>query len=127
MRFLVVDDELVALAKMSTILKEFGECDKAVSGKEAMELFISAIEDKKVYDLITIDLEMPEMSGFELLELMNEKEKKMKVARTKKFIVTAEGTMNNVKKAVAEQCDSFIIKPVKKDTLIDKLIDHEII
>lgn len=121
MKILAVDDEFVALTKIQTMLSEYGYCDPAKDGQEALLLFEKAYLAGEKYDLITIDIEMPRIDGMELLKRISEYEDTMFIPKAKKIIVTAEGSPSNVLKAMENQCDAFLIKPVKKDRLEAKL------
>jgi DNA-binding response OmpR family regulator len=67
MRILLIDDEPIALTKLELMLTNVGVCDTAASGIAATECFIKAIGDNRPYDLITIDIELPDITGLDLL------------------------------------------------------------
>lgn len=127
MRTLVVDDEFVALTKLTTLLSEYGKCDAATNGAQAFELFNKAVTHFQQYDLITIDIEIPEINGLELLKKICSVEKAMKVIPSKKIIISAEGTSDNIFRASQNQCDAFLVKPITKDVIKAKLIEFELI
>src|SRR5690606_35974497 len=63
-KVLVVEDIALNQLLMRTLLDDFGfECDIAVNGKVAIEKLQS-----KAYDIVLMDLQMPEMNGFEATE-----------------------------------------------------------
>ena len=65
-RVLIADDEALAREQISDLLKRFDDCelvDVCADGREAL----SAIEQHRP-DLVFLDIEMPELSGFEVLE-----------------------------------------------------------
>lgn len=63
-KILLVDDRLENLISLSAVLKKAGyDCDKALSGKEALKMLLN-----NKYGLIILDVQMPEMSGFEVAE-----------------------------------------------------------
>lgn len=65
-KILLVDDRLENLISLSAVLKKAGySSDRAVSGKEALKLLL-----KNKYGLIILDVQMPEMSGFEVAEFI---------------------------------------------------------
>lgn len=120
MRILAVDDEYAALTKMVALMSEYGQCDAATNGKQALELFRKALLRGHPYDLITIDIEMPEINGIQLLHELNERE--MTTAkRAIKMVVSVASTTRNILQAAANQCDAFIVKPVKRAVLIEKM------
>ena len=66
---LVVDDELVSRKKMQAILRNIGDCQAVNSGKEALALFRDALASGNNYDLICLDIDMPEMDGITVLQM----------------------------------------------------------
>lgn len=127
MRILAVDDEFVALAKMKTMLSEIGDCDTAKNGKQALKMHAEAISNGAPYNLLTIDIDMPGMTGFELLEHLKGQEERLKINPANKFMITAGGTFENVFKASDYNISAFIVKPVKREVLYQKLFDKDII
>ena len=124
MRILVIEDEFAALKKMEIMLSAYGECDAATNGLQARELYTQAIQEGRPYDLITIDIELPDTSGLDLLKYFTVIEQKNRNAVSKKFMVTAHSNADNVLGA-GKLCDGFLTKPVKKEVLekrINKLL-----
>ncbi len=63
---LIVDDKAENLISLKVFLEQNGfEVDEASSGKEALKKIL-----KKVYSLIILDVQMPEMDGFEVAEII---------------------------------------------------------
>lgn len=123
MRILVVDDEFVALTKMTTLLKPYGECDAATCARQAMEMFTKALGRVHPYDLVAIDIQMPDGNGLSLLRAMCEQESRNGGRRAKKIVVSGVASADNVARAAASRCDAFLVKPVKKEALVNKLIE----
>lgn len=127
MKCLAVDDEFVALTKMSTLLSDYGTCDTATNGEEALRMFHKAFLEGDPYQLMTIDIDMPGMNGIQLLKKITIDENLLFIPRSNKLIVTAEGSPGNVLQAIENKCDSFLVKPVKKDTLQMRLKELNIL
>lgn len=121
MKILVVDDEYVALTKMTTLLSPYGECDAATHARQAFELFKNASESGEPYGLITIDIHLPDIDGIELLKMIRQSERHFGGAIAKKIIISVEGSAHNVTLAARNECDAFLVKPVTRATLADKL------
>lgn len=68
-KLLLVDDDPSVIQAASRLLAEFGRCQFARSAADALRLLRS-----EPVDLVLLDAEMPEMSGFELLALMQRSE-----------------------------------------------------
>jgi two-component system chemotaxis response regulator CheY len=122
MRILLIDDEPIALTKLELMLGSIGDCDTAASGIQATECFVNAIGDNRPYDLVTIDIELPDVPGLELLNRFCSLEQKNGIAASKKIMVTAHSKADYVIKA-RDKCDAFIVKPLRKKTLLAKIDD----
>ena len=120
MRILLIDDEPIALTKLELMLTSVGTCDSASSGIAATELFVKAIGDDQPYDLVTIDIELPDITGLDLLDRFCLLEQKNGIARARKIMVTAHSNVDYVVKARGK-CDAFVVKPVRKRTLLEKI------
>ncbi len=120
MRILVIDDEFAALKKLEVLLSDYGECDAATHAGQAKELFLQAIKEGQPYDLITIDIGLPDASGLELLKFFSSLESKNPKLGSKKFMVTGSADADDVLDA-SKYCDGYITKPIKRDVLAQKL------
>jgi len=123
MKILIVDDEPASLKKMTMLLIPYGKCETADTGEKAKAFFFKSFEENERFGLVVIDIGLPDINGLELLRLICNKETETMETPSKKIVMTAQSSMDNVKKAVG-MCDAFFVKPVKKDMLINKL--HEI-
>ncbi len=125
MKILVVDDELVSRKKMQSIMEGLGECLAVDKGTDAIESFMQAWESWVPFDLITLDIEMPDMDGTKVLLQIRQIEEERKIPkekRTKIFMVTARSEKDTILECVQAGCDDFIIKPFDKETITKKLI-----
>lgn len=121
LRILVIDDEFAALTKMKLMLAPYGDVELAKSGNQALQLIKKSLLNNVYYDLITIDIELPDMNGLEILENIINYEKNYSVMAVK-IIITSSGTPENVSNAIERNCNDFMTKPVKKVVLHQKLI-----
>jgi two-component system, chemotaxis family, chemotaxis protein CheY len=122
MKMLVVDDEIVSRKKMMRIINAFGICEDAESGKAALDLVKTALSEWKLYDLITLDVSLPDISGIDVLSSIRKMEKGLgmdKEEQTKILMVTAHSDMKTVK-ACAGKCDGYVIKPFNREGMVDK-------
>ena len=65
MRTLIVEDDFTSRLILQTFLSRYGDCHIAVNGREAVEAFGSSLNSGLCYNLICMDIMMPEMDGRE--------------------------------------------------------------
>ena len=124
MKILVVDDELVSRKKLQKILSNLGECGAVESGKAAITAFDKALKEHEPFDLVTLDILMPEMDGTETLLELRDLEKEAGVSEEEKAIIimaTSHGDKHNIVASISAGCDNFIVKPFDKKIIFDKL------
>lgn len=123
MKILVVDDEIVSRKKMMKILADFGTCEGVKNGKAALTVIKTALEDWKPYNLIALDVSMPDISGIEVLTIIRELEKKQGLdeeEQAKILMVTSHSDTETVKACVGK-CDGYVIKPFNKEVMVEKM------
>ena len=122
MRIMVVDDELVSRMKMKKILSGFGEIVPVENGKDAIDLFRKSVTEGSEIDLITMDIEMPEVDGIEALFEIREIEKKLKRDKPVKILmVTSHAHKDYIITSVQAGCNEYVVKPFTKETVLKKL------
>ncbi len=123
MRILVVDDELVSRKKMMKIVNDFGQAEGVQNGEAAISAVKTALENWKLYNLITLDVSMPDISGTEVLSTIREMEDERGLdpeEKTKILMVTSHSDIETVKACVGK-CDGYVIKPFNKESLVEKM------
>ena len=120
MRILVVDDDYVSRVKLSKLLSALGHCDASPIGDIALRLFESAYTEGTPYGLVTMDIEMPDINGKEVVARMRELEKSWEIApksAAKILMVTANTAVKEVFSSYDDGCDDYVMKPIKPDDL----------
>ena len=113
MKVLLVDDEpeLVSALAERLSLRNI-EADWITTGKEAIELV-----ETKTYDIAVLDIKMPNIGGLGLKKILQEKCPDMKF-----IFLTGHGSESDFEKAAAEiGSDYYLVKPVKLETLMEKM------
>lgn len=126
MKSLIVDDDFFSRRILQAFLAEHGECHIAVDGKEALFAFEQALSEDQPYDVICLDIMMPEMDGQEVLKTIREIETNKNIFGrdcVKIIMTTALNDTTNITKAFREQCESYLIKPISKSKLLKALKD----
>ena len=122
MRSLVVDDDFICRSTLLAQLLPFGGCDAAANGREAMLAIARAREAGWSYDLICLDIEMPDMSGHEILRTLRQQEDVAGSGRRVKVLMTSSHSESEqVKTAFANRSDGFLVKPVRGEVLRTRL------
>lgn len=122
MRVLIVEDEYVSRKFLYKFMQDYGECDVTVNGKEAIEAFIMSLEDENPYDLILLDIMMPEIDGMKVLKTIRLMEKDRGLIgneRVKIIMTTALNESENVMEAFDEGCEAYAAKPLDTKKLVN--------
>lgn len=119
MKLLVVDDEQdVEMLFRQKFRKEIRsgslELEFALSGEEALRL----LEDEHPPEVVYIfsDINMPGMSGFELLDKVKDKYPRIEVS-----MISAYGNSDYLEKAIASGAKEFFTKPINFQSLKDEI------
>lgn len=113
-KILLVEDNNVNRLLISHMLKRKNwEITEALNGVEACEL-VSGSD----FDIIIMDLQMPEMDGFEAARKIREIESKLD-KRIPIIILTAFANEFNEKFKNSGLTDAYLTKPVNQDVLYD--------
>lgn len=130
MKSLIVDDDFFSRRILQSILSAYGESHVAVDGREALFAFEQALAEETPYNLICLDIMMPEMDGQEVLKNIRQIENKKNIVgdnEVKIIMTTALDDSDNIKAAFREQCESYLIKPISKSKLVKVLQDFGLI
>ena len=124
MKTLIVEDEITSRVMLREILKRYGLPHVAMNGKEAVNAVNAALQSGNPYDLICLDIMMPEMDGQEALKRIRQLEAEAGVTaekRAKVIMTTAWADRGTVLEAIQSQCDYFLVKPIDSRVLLDEL------
>ena len=125
MRTLIVEDDFTCRKIMQKFLAPYGECDIAVDGKEAVQAFKEALKNKTPYDLICLDIMMPELDGHGVLKEVRALEVQHGISdqnNVKVIMTIALSDSKNFINAYQEKCEGYLIKPIDRNKLHDLLV-----
>ncbi len=126
MKTLIVEDDFTSRLLLQNLLNPYGQVHIAVNGREAVQAVQAAIENNHNYNLICLDIMMPEMDGQQALKKIRQLEEEVGVLSTegaKIIMTTALNDIKNVKNAFQGLCDGYIVKPIDKSKLLKTLAD----
>ncbi|MEZ5989008.1 MAG: response regulator [Planctomycetota bacterium] len=116
-RALVAEDNIVNQRIALRMLEKLGlEVDTARHGREAVERF-----DPARHDIVFMDVQMPEMDGYEATRRIRAREGELGVARTPILAMTANAMKWNREACAAAGMDDFLSKPVDVRKLEDAI------
>lgn len=131
MRTLIVEDDYTSQIMLKNVLKCFGSCDTAANGLEAIADFRRALDEARPYDLICMDIIMPELNGQDALRQIRHIEKKMDVTaadEVKVVITTALSETKDVADALFRGgASAYFVKPIHIDYFIKELKELSLI
>ena len=112
LRILVIDDESVICDACRLVLAEKGHAvDRCLSGTAGLQ----AIE-RGTYDLILLDMKLPDIDGMEILKSVREKGSVPVV-----IVMTGYSTMSNALQAMKLGAADYLAKPFTDDELVEAL------
>lgn len=109
---LLVDDDMRNLYALSGVLEERGiEVTKAENGKQALELLNSG----ESYNMVLMDIMMPEMNGYEAISEIRKIEKYKKLPI---IALTAKAMQDDKDKCFEVGANDYLSKPIETDRLL---------
>lgn len=118
-KILVIDDELIVRESLVGWLKKGGyHVEGASGGREGLERL-----EREDYDLIFLDIKMPDVSGMEVLKQVKER-----YASTMVVMITAYGSVETAVEAMKLGANDYLMKPFEPEQLtllVEKLQQHK--
>lgn len=114
---LVAEDNFVNLKLITRLLERWGQrVTLAANGREALDAF-----QQKPFDLVILDIQMPELDGFEVAAAIRDLEKKSG-KYTPIMALTAHALAGQQEECLARGIDAFASKPVQPRKLLNTLV-----
>jgi two-component system chemotaxis response regulator CheY len=124
LKILIAEDDFTCRKLLQSFLSEYGDCFVAINGREAVEAVKDAFDEGRPYDLICLDIMMPEMDGHEALKVIRRLENDRGVVgldRVKVIMTTALDDSASVMNAFKSGCEGYIVKPFSKRNLLKEM------
>jgi CheY-like chemotaxis protein len=116
LEILVAEDNFVNLKLITRLLERWGQqVTLAANGREALEAF-----QRKTFDMVILDIQMPELDGFEVAAAIREMESETG-KHTPIVAVTAHALAGKREECLARGIDAFVSKPIAPRELLKTL------
>jgi PAS domain S-box-containing protein len=123
LRILLVEDNAVNQLVALRLLEKYGHTvNVAANGRKALEGL-----EKESYDIILMDVQMPEMNGWEATQAIREKEKSTG-GHIPIVAMTAHAMKGDEERCLAAGMDAYLTKPIRTQellALLDGIGDHK--
>ncbi|MBI9077816.1 MAG: histidinol phosphate phosphatase domain-containing protein [Desulfatibacillum sp.] len=124
LKMLIVDDDAVSRMVLCRGLEPHGKCHTASNGREAIEAFRKALATNEKFDLICLDVMMPDVDGRSALTQIRflEEDRDLEPEQRVKIIMTTTlSERKDIEGAFRDQCDAYVTKPVKIQDLLERV------
>ncbi|MHC4535373.1 MAG: response regulator [Planctomycetota bacterium] len=124
MKILIAEDDFACRKLLQSFLSEYGDCLVVINGLEAVEAFKKALDEGQPYDLICLDIMMPEMDGHEALESIRKIENERGIVGldgVKVIVTSALDDSGSVMGEFKSGREAWIVKPFSKRNLLEKM------
>ncbi len=129
MHTLIVEDDFTSRLLLQSLLSKYGECHIAVNGNEALAAFRAAQESGQKYDLICMDIMMPEMDGQTAVREIRALEAAGGTLSTHGVKIIMTTALDDAKNVVQsfKSCDAYLFKPIDTGKLLAHLRDFHLV
>lgn len=117
---LLVEDIEVNIIVAKSVLEKLGYCvDVAMTGKEAIQKF-----EQNYYDLVLLDIQLPDMSGFTIAQYLREKYEQGVYDFLPPLIALTANIMQSKTEYQKQGMDDVLRKPLSLEALVNCLSDY---
>lgn len=131
LKILIVDDSDSLRYLLKSFLKEVGVCDEAVNGREAVSRVRDSLDAGGLYDLVIMDIMMPQVDGLDAVRRIATLLEEQGVAREcwpKIVMLTCLGDSKHMMEALYEcGADAYITKPFERDVLFETITNLDLL
>ena len=117
---MIVDRDVISSSKLKLVLSKYGECDIVHSGAEAVELFHNANKASNPYGLISLEMDLNEMTGVDVLEKIKDWESDNQVQtdlQVKAILILAEDDFDKLGPGIEQSSVTILAKPYDRKKL----------
>lgn len=124
MRSLIVEDDATSRMLLVELLSPFGTAQAFDVGPAALDVIRTSFAARELFDLICLDIMLPDMDGQEILRAIRaiEEDAGYPVGRGAKIVmISALRDKTNILSAFRGACDGYLPKPIDKGKLHEQL------
>jgi two-component system chemotaxis response regulator CheY len=118
---LIVEDDAASRVLLLNFLSRYSECHTADDGKKGVEMFRAALDSGSPFDMICMDILMPDMDGQEALEQIRALEAAKGILSddaVKIIMTTSVSDMAHVARSFMGLCNAYLVKPIDTAALL---------
>jgi two-component system chemotaxis response regulator CheY len=124
MKILIVDDDEFSRVLLLDMLRDVGQCDMAINGYDAIDVFMRSRADGVPYDLICLDVIMPGIDGLQVLKQIRALEARDSISEAesvKVIMISSMSDLEHIMMAFNPACEAYMIKPFERSLLYEHL------
>lgn len=124
LKALIIDDNRVCRERVKMLIGKYCNFLVARDGRQGFELFKEAFEEGNPFDLITLDIEMPEMNGHETLSVIRDFERSRGVHGldgVKIIMTTSMDEGKHIFSAFRKGCEAYVVKKTMGEKLLEEM------
>ena len=125
MKALIAEDDFTSRLVLQGILKKFGDVHLVGHGKECVEAYCASLKNGSRFDLICLDITMPEMDGLQALKYIRKLEAQVGIPckdEVKVLMTTVvDDSKNDFKSDYTGWSTSYLVKPIHAGKVVKEL------
>lgn len=127
MDILIVNNVFADLKMLNEIFSHYGNCTTTQDVIIAEQKIHQAYLENKSFDVIIINIEMPRISGLELLDIIQNNETLLFIKPAKKILIAESNTRANLLEIGKKKSDAILTKPIESKFVHRMLLNLDLI
>lgn len=122
MKILIAEDDYVSRKFLYKFMSKYGDCDVTVDGMETIEVFMMSLDAGEYYDLICLDIMMPEVDGIKALKTIRKLEEDRGIGKeqcAKIIMTTALNGTESIFTSYESGSEAYAVKPIDTEKLVE--------
>ena len=119
MKTLIVEDDPISAKLLEKFVEKFSDVVIADNGQKTISAVKSALNTHHHFDLIFLDILLPDKNGIDLLKEIRSLESSKQ--RSKVIMLSSLKDLSSTEKAFQSLCDGYIVKPFEHETTVAQI------